>query len=56
MVCSHVGLLKIVAFEIYQTESIIMLKLGHGHDGDGYGIGNIKFKLRELFEVCRCFI
>ena len=28
MVCSHVGLLKIVAFGIYQTESITMLKSG----------------------------
>ena len=25
MVCSHVGLLKIVAFEIYQTESVTIL-------------------------------
>ena len=56
MVCSHVGLLKIVAFEICQTESITMLKSGRGHSGDGYGIGNIKSKLGELCEVCRCFI
>ena len=56
MVCSHVGLLKIVAFEIYQTESITMLKLGHGHGGDGDGTGKINIKLWELCEVCRCFI
>ena len=54
MVCSIVGLLKIVAYEICQTESITMLKLGHGHGGDGDGIGKIKIKLRELCEVCRC--
>ena len=56
MVCSHVGLLKIVAFEIYQAESITMLKLGCGHSGDGYGIWKIKIKLRELCKVCGCFI
>ena len=56
LVCSHVGLLKIVAFEIYQTESITMLKLGRGHGGDGDGIRKIKIKLRELCEVCGSFI
>ena len=48
MVCSHVGLLKNVAFEICQTKSITMLKSGRGHGGDGDGIGKIKIKLREL--------
>ena len=56
MVCSHVGLLKIVAFEIYQTESVTNLKLGRGHGGDGDGIGKVKIKRQELFEVCGCFI
>ena len=56
MVCSHVGLLKIVAFEIYQTESVTILKLGHGHGGDGDGIRKVKIKWRELFEVYGCFI
>ena len=48
MVCSHIGVLKIVAFEIYQTESITMLKLGHSHSSDGEDIGMIKIKLWEL--------
>ena len=56
MVCSHVGLLKIVAFEICQTKGITMLKSGRGHSGDGDGIGKIKIKLWELCEVCGCFI
>ena len=56
MVCSHIGLLKIIAFEIYQTESITMLKSGHVHSGDADGIGKIKSKLRGLCEVCGCFI
>ena len=56
MDCSHVGLFKIIAFEICQTESITMLKLGCGHGFDGDGIGKIKIKLRELCEVCGCFI
>ena len=56
MVCSYVGLLKIVAFEIYQTESVTILKLGHGHSGNGDGIGKVKIKWRELCEVCGCFI
>ena len=51
MVCSHVGLLKSVAFEICQTKSITMLKLVRGHSGDGDGIGKIKIKLRKL---CEC--
>ena len=55
-VCTHIGLLKIVAFEIYQTENIKMLKLGRGHGGDGDGIRKIKIKLLELCEVCRYFI
>ena len=56
MVCSHVGLLKNVAFEICQTKSITMLKSGHGHGGDGDGFGKIKIRLREMCEVCGCFI
>ena len=56
MVCSHVGLLKNVAFEICQTKSITMLKSGHGHGGDGDGFGKIKISLREMCEVCGCFI
>ena len=56
MVCSHVGLLKIVVFKIYQIESVTILKLGHGHGGDGDGIGKVKIKWRELCEVCGCFI
>ena len=56
MVCSHVGLLKNVAFEICQTKSITMLKSGHGHGGDRDGIGKIKIRLREMCEVCGCFI
>ena len=56
MVCSHVGLLKNIAFEIDQTKSITMLKSGHGHGGNEYGIRKIKIKLWELCEVCRCFI
>ena len=56
MVCSHVGLLKNVAFEICQTKSITMLKSGRGHGGDEDGIREIKIKLRELCEVCGCFI
>ena len=56
MVCSHVGLLKIVTFEIYQTESVTILKLGLGNCGNGDGIGKIKTKLQELCEVCGCFI
>ena len=50
MVCSYIGLLKIVAFEIYQTESNTMLKLGHSHGGDRDGIGKIRIMLRELCE------
>ena len=42
MVCSHVGLLKIVVFKIYQIESVTILKLGRGHGGDGDGIGKVK--------------
>ena len=56
MVCSHVGLLKIATFEIYQTESVTILKLRPGHGGDGDGIGKVKIKRRELCEVCGCFI
>ena len=56
MVCSHVGLLKNVAFEICQTKIITILKSGRGHGGDGDGIGKIKIKLRELCKVCGCFI
>ncbi len=48
MVCSHVGWLKNIAFEICQTKSITMLKSGRGHSGDGDDIGKIKIKLREL--------
>ena len=56
MVCSNVGLFKIVAFEICQMESITMLKSGRGHSGDGDGIRKIKIKLQELCEMCGCFI
>ena len=56
MVCSHVGLLKNIAFQIFQTKSITMLKLEHGHGCNGDGIEKIKIKLRELCEVCKCFI
>ena len=56
LVCSHVGLLKIVAFEICHTESITMLKSGRGHGGEGDGIGKIKNKLQELCKMCGCFI
>ena len=45
MVCSHVRLLKIVAFEICQMESIIVSKSGHRHGGNGDGIRKIKIKL-----------
>ena len=48
MVCSIVGLLKIVRFEIYQTESVTILKLGRGHGGNGDGIGKIKVKFKFL--------
>ena len=50
MVCSHVGLFKIIVFEICQTENITMVKSGCGHSGDGDGIGKIKIKFRELCE------
>ena len=56
MVCSHVRLLKIVAIEIYQTESVTILELDCGHGSDGDGIGKIKIKLWELCKVCGCFI
>ena len=56
MVCSHVGLFKIVAFEIFQMESITLLKSGSGHVGNGDGIRKIKIELWELCKVCGCFI
>ena len=56
MVCSHVVLLKIIVFEIYQTESVTILKLGRGHGGNGDGIKKVKIKQWELCEVCGCFI
>ena len=50
MVCSHVGLLKNVAFQICQRKSITMLKSGRGHSGNGDGIRKIKINLLELCE------